>query len=75
MSSVNFEAMSNAELKQFFLANRQNKSAFQAYLARFAQRPKSLIASPDDPEFDAKIQAAIQQKLEASANNSGEKIE
>jgi hypothetical protein len=66
MSQVNFDAMSDAELKRYFLENRQDHSAFQAYLDRFSQRPKSLIASPDDPDFDKKIQAAIRQKLEAS---------
>jgi hypothetical protein len=65
MSQVNFDAMSDADLKQYFLANRQDQVAFQAYLDRFSQRPKSLIASPADPDFDEKIQAAIRQKLEA----------
>ncbi len=80
MSQVNFDAMSDAELKRYFLANRQDQAAFQAYLDRFSQRPKSLIASPSDPDFDAKIQAAIRQKLEASrssqpANNAVERTE
>jgi hypothetical protein len=80
MSQVNFDTMSDAELKRYFLANRQDQVAFQAYLNRFSQRPKSLIASPSDPDFDAKIQAAIRQKLEASrssqpANNTVERTE
>ncbi|MGC1308243.1 MAG: hypothetical protein WA885_13530 [Phormidesmis sp.] len=80
MSQADFSAMSDAELKRYFLANRQDQAAFDAYLDRFSQRPKSLIANPDDPEFDAKIQAAIRQKLEASrrsqlANNTVERTE
>jgi hypothetical protein len=79
MSQVNFEAMSDAELKRYFLANRQDKDAFQVCFHRFSQRPKSVIASPSDPDFDAKIQAAIRQKLEASgsqsANNAAERTE
>lgn len=76
MSQVNFDTMSDAELKRYFLSNRQDQAAFQAYLDRFSQRPKSVIASPGDPDFDEKIQAAIRQKLEAShssqpANNPG----
>jgi len=66
MSQVNFETMSDTDLRQYFLANRQDKIAVQAYLDRFNQRPKSVIASPGDPDFDEKIQAAIRQKLEAS---------
>jgi hypothetical protein len=66
MSQVNFDAMSDTELRRYFLANRQDQMAFQAYLDRLSQRPKLLIASPNDPDFDTKIQVAIQQKLEAS---------
>ncbi|WP_390889975.1 DUF6887 family protein [Roseofilum reptotaenium] len=43
--------------------------AFQAYLDRFNQRPKSLIASPNDPNFDAKIQSAIREKLKTLESN------
>jgi hypothetical protein len=80
MSQVNFDAMSDAELKRYFLENRQDQAAFHAYLDRFSQRPKSIIASPSDPDFDEKIQAAIRQKLESSrssqpANNAGERTE
>lgn len=80
MSQVNFDTMSDAELKRYFLSNRQDQAAFQAYLDRFSQRPKPLIASPSDPDFDAKIQAAIRQKLEVSrstqpANNTVERTE
>lgn len=69
MSQANFDTMSDAELRRYFLSNRQDQAAFQAYLDRFSQRPKPLIASPSDPDFDAKIQAAIQQKLETSRRN------
>jgi len=55
MSDVNFDAMSDAELKRYFLSNRQDHAAFQAYLDRFSQPPKALIASPSNPDFDAKI--------------------
>ncbi|MDZ8235877.1 MAG: hypothetical protein RMZ69_01660 [Nostoc sp. ChiQUE01a] len=38
MSQVNFDSMSDAELRRYFLANRQDKAAFQAYLDRFNHR-------------------------------------
>ncbi|GAA6616038.1 DUF6887 family protein [Scytonema sp. NUACC26] len=69
MSQMNFDAMSDAELKRYFLANRQDRAVLQTYLERFSRRPKSLIASPSDPDFDEKIQAAIRQKLEASRSS------
>jgi len=55
MSQVNFDTMSDAELRRHFLENRQDQAACQAYLDRFSQRPKSIIASPSDRDFDAKI--------------------
>jgi hypothetical protein len=67
MSQVNFDLMSDAELRQYFLANRQDQTVSQAYLDRFSQRSKSIIAKPSDPDFDEKIQAAIQQKLAVSS--------
>jgi hypothetical protein len=70
MNRVNYDAMSNAELKQYFLKHRGNQAALQAYLDRINQRPLRIIASPSDPDFDDKIQAAIRQKLEAARNSS-----
>jgi hypothetical protein len=72
MSQVNYSAMSNAELKQYFLKHRGDKAAFQAYLDRINQRPLRIIASPGDPDFDEKVQAAIRQKLEAARGGSSQ---
>jgi len=70
MSQTNYDAMSDAELKQYFLRHRGDQAAFQAYLDRINQRPRRIIASPDDPNFDEKVQAAIRQKLEARSRNN-----
>lgn len=70
MSRINYDAMSDAELKQYFLENRGDQAAFQAYLERINQRPLRIIASPEDPDFDEKVQAAIRQKLEAGRSSS-----
>ena len=69
MSQVNFDFMSDAELRQHFLANRQDQTVSQAYLDRFSQRSKSVIAKPSDPDFDDKIQAAIRQQLAVSSES------
>ncbi len=66
MSQVNYDAMSNAELKQYFLKHRDDQTALQAYLDRINQRPLRIIASPGDPDFDKKIQTAIRQQLAAA---------
>jgi hypothetical protein len=69
MSQHNYSAMSDAELKQYFLKHRGDLVAFQAYLDRVNQRPRRIIASPEDIDFDEKVQAAIRQKLEAGRSN------
>ncbi len=69
MSQVNYDAMSDTELRQYFLRHCEDKAALQAYLDRLNQHPRTIIASPDDPNFDEKIQAAIRQKLEASESS------
>lgn len=59
MSQVNYDTMSDLELKVYFLKHSEDKTAFQAYLDRINQRPREIITTPDDPDFEAKIQAAI----------------
>ncbi|WP_193196684.1 DUF6887 family protein [Nostoc sp. MG11] len=70
MSRINYDSMSNVELKQYFLKHRGDESAFQAYLDRINQRPRRIVASPDDADFDEKVQAVIRQKLEAARGGS-----
>jgi hypothetical protein len=72
MSQTNYNAMSDAELKQYFLKHRGDQAAFQAYLDRLNQRPPRIIASPSDPDFDQKVQAAIRRKLEAARNRNSQ---
>jgi hypothetical protein len=72
MSQTNYDAMSTAELKQYFLKHRGNQAAFQAYLDRINQRPRRIIASLDDPDFDQKVQAAIRQQLEAARSRNSQ---
>jgi hypothetical protein len=72
MSQVSYDAMSNTELKQYFLKHRGDQTAFQAYLDRINQRPLRIIARPSDPDFDQKVQTAICQKLEAARNRNSQ---
>ena len=73
MSQINYDAMSDAELKQYFLKHRGDRAALQAYLDRLNQRPRRIIASPNDPDFDEKVQVAIRQKLESARSSSGQR--
>jgi predicted metal-dependent RNase len=69
MSQVNYNEMSDQDLKQYFLQNRQDQAALEAYLDRLNQRPQNIIASPGDVDFNEKIQAAIRQKLQVLENS------
>jgi hypothetical protein len=69
MNQIDYAAMSDRELKRYFLNHRDDEVAFQAYLERRRKRASGVIAKVDDPDFDAKIEAAILQKL---SNNRDE---
>jgi hypothetical protein len=69
MSQVNYAAMSDKELRQYFLRHREDKTALRVYLDRLGERPFELITTVDDPDFDAKIQAAVVRKMQATATN------
>ena len=71
MSQVNYAAMSDQELRQHFLRHREDKAALQAYLDRLSDRPRNVITTVDDPDFDAKIQAAVLQQMQTT-HDSGE---
>ncbi|MDZ7958104.1 MAG: hypothetical protein RMY34_09405 [Aulosira sp. DedQUE10] len=69
MNQVNYATMSDLELKQYFLEHREDKIALQAYLDRLSTRPREIITTVDDPDFDAKIQAAILRQIDAAEGN------
>lgn len=71
MSDVDYNSMSDKELRQYFLKHRQNKEIFYAYMDRLNSRPRKVIGNVSDPDFDEKIQAAILQKI-AEAERSEE---
>jgi hypothetical protein len=73
MNQVNYVAMSDQELRQHFLRHREDKEALQVYLHRLGDRPREVITTIDDPDFDAKIQAAILKQMQSS-NDKGKSV-
>jgi hypothetical protein len=72
MSSVDYAAMSYQELRRYFLTHRDDTVSFQAYLARRRERSRPVIKTINDPDFDSKIQAAIQQQMaDYQSGNAG----
>ncbi len=69
MSQINYAVMSDQELRQHFLRNREDKLALRAYLDRLRDRPHSIITTVDDPDFDAKIRAAVLRQMQSSEHD------
>ncbi|MCM0591648.1 MAG: hypothetical protein HEQ35_22165 [Gloeotrichia echinulata IR180] len=63
MSQIDYAAMSDQKLREYFLEHREDKAALQAYLERRRERSLEVITTVDDPDFDIKIQAAIRQQI------------
>ncbi|KJH72075.1 DUF6887 family protein [Aliterella atlantica] len=72
MNQIDYAAMSDQELKQYFLQHREDKTALQAYLNRLNERPRQFITIVDDPDFDSKLQAAIEQKMQQTKDDKDE---
>jgi hypothetical protein len=70
MNEVNYAVMSDEELRQYFLRHRDDKTALRVYLDRLGDRPHELITTVDDPNFDAKIEAAVLRKMPAAGTNN-----
>jgi hypothetical protein len=68
MNQINYDAMSDTELRTYFLTHRQDQAAFQARLDRLNRQSPTIVANPTEPDFDEKLQALIRQKLEATQN-------
>ncbi len=69
MRKVNYSTMSDQELREYFLANRDNQLALQAYLERKNNQQRKVITKVGDTDFDLKIEKAIQEKLKVSQNS------
>ncbi len=56
MRQTNYSSMSDQELREYFLVNKYDQSALQAYLARRNSKPRKVITRIDDIDFDLKIE-------------------
>jgi hypothetical protein len=74
METINYSAMSDEELKSYFLQHREDKLALENYLNRVGDRPSQVITTVDDPDFEAKIHAVTKQKI-LNNNNSKSSID
>ena len=63
-SKANYSAMSDQELKRYVLEHRNDQEAFHAYMDRVYARPQQTFIEPDDPDWEPKVLADIQEQLE-----------
>ena len=68
METINYSVMSDEELKSYFLQHREDKLALKSYLDRVNNRPRQVITTVDDPNFDAKIYAVTKQRMQETTN-------
>ena len=55
MNKSNFDTITDDQQRQFSQKNCQAQKSVQAHLDRFSENPKSIIASPNDPNSCEKI--------------------
>ena len=67
MSQVDYSAMSDQELKRYFLSHRDDKAALQVYLERRQAASPAMITKVGDPDFEVKLDAAIRNKLQKNS--------
>ncbi|MEB3211909.1 MAG: hypothetical protein VKL39_11170 [Leptolyngbyaceae bacterium] len=67
MNQINYTTMTDAELKRYLLANRDDLDAFHAYMDRRAQQGSGSGIAADDPEWEAKVLTLIQHQLTQNA--------
>jgi hypothetical protein len=63
MSPINYGEMSDQELRQYFLNNRNDQAAFYAYMDRRHARPNQVAIEPDDPNAEEKFRLMVEEKL------------
>jgi hypothetical protein len=68
MNQVDYAAMNDQELRQYFLNNRNDQTAFHAYMDRRHARPNQTIIEPDDPNADEKFRLMVEEKLAQGKN-------
>ena len=66
MTNRDYDRMNDQELREYFLANKYDQSALQAYLARRNNQSREIITTVGDTDFDLKIEQAIEAKLKTT---------
>jgi hypothetical protein len=63
MSQVDFAAMALDEAKRYFLAHRNDREAFHAYMDKLQASGRAIIIDPDKPESETAAITQMQERL------------
>jgi hypothetical protein len=73
MNKIDYAAMTDQELKQYFLSHRNDDAAFQAYMDRRHARPRTVLIEAGELEnlpFDQQINL-VDQRMRSHLGNFG----
>lgn len=62
--STDYSSMSDRKLRRYMMENRQDDDAFHAYMNRRYDRPNRQVISPDEPDWETKVDKAIQKQIQ-----------
>ncbi|WP_009633856.1 DUF6887 family protein [Synechocystis sp. PCC 7509] len=62
--STDYASMSDRELKRYIMEHRTDNNAFHAYMDRRYTRPNRQVISPNQPDWETKIDIAIQKQIQ-----------
>lgn len=61
MTSINYEAMSLDELRQYVLSHREDIAAFHQYVDRSKAAGRMITIDPSDPQWEENLERKIRQ--------------
>jgi hypothetical protein len=67
MKQIDFASMSDQELKHYLVKHRDDQEAFHAYMDRRQARPHKAAIELDDPDWQERVVALIQDQLNANS--------
>ena len=70
MTQANFEAMNLDELRQYVLAHRDDKHAFQIYIDRSKSSGRMIAINPSDSNWETTLEQKIQQATSGEAESN-----
>jgi hypothetical protein len=67
MKQIDFASMSDQELKHYLVRHRDDQAAFYAYMDRRQGRSNKAAIELDDPNWQDKVVAMIQEQLSTNS--------